>query len=211
MNQSTTIGKLAEALSKAQGQIEGARKDSKNPFFKSSYADLESVWTACRKHLSENGLAVIQTTEGTPESICLVTTLVHTSGEWMRGVLPICPIKHDPQSIGSALTYARRYSLASIVGVCQTDDDGEAAMSSHREKQVVTPLPASEFVSTDQFKEINRYISTDKMAEVLIKERLNISNILQIRKVDFEKILNWLKQRSEEERSNVKSRAVATA
>jgi ERF superfamily len=124
--QSAEIGKLAEALSKAQGAIEDAKKESENPFFKSNYADLSSVWKACRKHLSGNGLAVIQAVDLEGR---LRTTLAHTSGEWIASVYPIKPVKDDPQGLGSAVTYARRYSLAAIVGIAPAgeDDDGEGA------------------------------------------------------------------------------------
>jgi hypothetical protein len=124
---SESIGKLAEALAKAQGAMGGALKDSSNPFFKSKYADLESVWSACRKALSENSLAVVQTTDHADAGIRIITTLVHSSGEWVRGVLPIMAKDQTPQGIGSAITYARRYALAAIAGVYQTDDDAEAA------------------------------------------------------------------------------------
>lgn len=124
---SPEIGKLAEALAKAQGAMGGALKDSSNPFFKSKYADLESVWYACRKALSDNALAVVQTTDHADSGIRIVTTLVHSSGEWIRGVLPIMAKDQTPQGTGSAITYARRYALAAIVGVYQTDDDAEAA------------------------------------------------------------------------------------
>jgi hypothetical protein len=127
MESSPTIGALAAALSKAQAKIKGAVKDSANPFFKSSYADLESVWDACREPLTSNNLAVIQTVSLDNGISVLVTTLVHSSGEFVAGRLPLNPIKNDPQSLGSAISYARRYSLAAMVGIYQTDDDGEAA------------------------------------------------------------------------------------
>jgi len=126
---SASIGKLADALAKAQGEIEAAKIDSENPFFKSQYADLESVWNACRKSLSKNGLAVVQTLAGGLDNVSVVTTLVHSSGEWIRGRLVLKPTKADPQGIGSAITYARRYSLAAVAGVAPAgeDDDGNAA------------------------------------------------------------------------------------
>ncbi len=131
--QSPEINELACALAKAQSVITGATKDAKNPFFKSNYADLSAVWSACREALSANELAVIQTTEpvdtdGT--AINLRTTLAHSSGQWVASVYPVVPQKDDPQGWGSALTYARRYSLAAIAGVAPKgdDDDGEAAM-----------------------------------------------------------------------------------
>jgi hypothetical protein len=127
--QSETIGALAAALSKAQADITGALKDSSNPFFKSKYADLASCWDACRKQLAANNLAVIQTVSVNwerDESV-LVTTLAHSSGEWVRSELPIRAKDASPQAQGSAITYARRYALAAIVGLAQIDDDAEAA------------------------------------------------------------------------------------
>jgi hypothetical protein len=126
--QSEQINELAEALAIAQGQITGALKDSANPFYKSKYADLASVWDACREHLSKNGLAVIQTTENvSPDQVTVVTTLAHKSGQFIKGVLAMTPKDGGPQSFGSCLTYARRYALAAIVGVAQIDDDANAA------------------------------------------------------------------------------------
>lgn len=127
MNTSQSIGALAAALAKAQASITGAVKDSANPFFKSKYADLESVWAACRKPLTDNGLAVIQTTQPTKHGLMLVTTLVHSSGEWIRGYMPILAKDSTAQSQGSGISYSRRYALAALVGVYQTDDDAEAA------------------------------------------------------------------------------------
>lgn len=135
---STEMGLLFEALSKAQGKIENALKDKKNPFFKSSYADLASVWDACREPLSSNGLAIIQTIEGTKESMCLNTWVGHSSGQWMKSKLPLIVMKSDPQSVGSALTYARRYALSALVGICaDEDDDGEKAMGRKNQKEEI--------------------------------------------------------------------------
>jgi hypothetical protein len=127
--QSESIAALAAALSKAQADITGALKDSSNPFFKSKYADLASCWDACRKQLAANNLAVIQTTEVTESGTVLVTTIAHSSGEWMRGTLPVVTKDNGPQAQGSGITYARRYALAAIVGLAQIDDDAEAAQA----------------------------------------------------------------------------------
>lgn len=122
------VGKLFEALSKAQAKIIGAKKDTANPFFKSKYADLASIWDACRGPLAENGLCVIQTTrQAGDKGVCIVTTLGHSSGEWIRGELYLPSKESTAQALGSAITYGRRYSLAAIVGVCPDDDDGNAA------------------------------------------------------------------------------------
>jgi len=127
METSQELNHLAEALAKAQGSMGGAVKDSANPFFKSKYADLESVWNACRKALAENGLAVVQSTSGVEGGVAVTTTLLHSSGQWMRDTLALHPKEMTPQGIGSAITYGRRYALAAMVGVYQTDDDAEAA------------------------------------------------------------------------------------
>lgn len=126
--QSAEIGELAAALAIAQGEITGALKDSANPFFKSKYADLASVWDACRTSLSKNQLAVIQVpSTGDNGAAVVTTTLAHKSGQWMRGSIALMPVKSDPQGMGSAYTYARRYALAAMVGVAQVDDDANAA------------------------------------------------------------------------------------
>lgn len=128
--QSENIADLMGALAKAQGKMHGAKKDSANPFFKSRYADLNSVWEACREALSENGLAVVQTVrERETGDICLHTTLGHASGQWMASSMPI-RIKGDGknnelQMLGSSLSYLRRYSLAALVGVAPADEDDD--------------------------------------------------------------------------------------
>jgi len=154
MNMSPNINELITALSKAQGKIQPAAKDKKNPHFKSSYADLGSIWEACRAALSENGLAVVQTVETHDKQLVLVTTLAHSTGQWMRSEMPMIVQKMDPQGIGSALTYYRRYSLASIVGVAPEDDDAESAQQRRPvdvkprpvevKPQVISPAQASE-------------------------------------------------------------------
>jgi hypothetical protein len=145
MAHSELINELSAALSKAQGEMQAAIKDKVNPFFKSSYADLGSVWDAARPVLSKHGLCVMQTTEITPDGnrIIMVTTLAHTSGQWMKSFLPLNPAKNDSQGIGAAITYLRRYSLSAIVGVvCDEDDDGETAVGrgkAHNNQQQQPP------------------------------------------------------------------------
>lgn len=143
--QSEEVGELALALSKAQGMITGALKDSANPFFKSKYADLASVWDACREGLSKNELAVIQTTSGDCENVTIITTLVHSSGQWIRGSLTIKPAKPDAQAVGSVITYGRRYGLAAITGVAQVDDDGNAAVDAKKPTVKISKKVKDEF------------------------------------------------------------------
>lgn len=128
IQQSDSIAALAAALSKVQATVEGALKDSNNPHFKSKYADLSSVWAACRDQLTAHGLSVVQFPgEMVDNRMTMTTQLSHESGEWMRGTLSIPLTKTDAQGYGSAVTYARRYALAAVVGVCPEDDDGNAA------------------------------------------------------------------------------------
>ena len=132
MNQSESIANLIKALSIVQGKLTYAKKDSKNPFFKSNYADLESVWDACRSLLAENGLAVMQFPglySDLDKSMSLTTILTHTSGEYISQEMSVPVSKVDAQGAGSAITYMRRYALAAVVGVVQADDDGNAASS----------------------------------------------------------------------------------
>jgi hypothetical protein len=148
MLKSETIGKLTEALSKAQACIKGAITDSENPYFKSRYADLSSVWEACRIPLTDNGLAIIQTSTfwpENPEMVVIETTLSHSSGEFVTGVMAAKPVKPDPQSIGSCVTYLRRYSLAAICGVAPEDDDGNAATGKTQEKKPEPTKPSPQF------------------------------------------------------------------
>ena len=130
MTRSDSIAALAAALSKAQATMTSAKKDSTNPHFKSRYADLASVWDACRESLTKNGLAVVQLPGKDEAGYYVETVLTHSSGEFVSCKLHIVPIKDDPQGLGSSITYARKYALAAIAGIApdDSDDDGEAAM-----------------------------------------------------------------------------------
>lgn len=128
---SHAIGALAAALAKAQAELEGAKKDAVNPHFRSKYADLASVWEAWQAVGPKHGLAIVQTMEpAAANGVTLRTTLMHTSGEWVSGVLFVPASKNDAQGFGSATTYARRYALAAMVGIAPEDDDGNAAAAS---------------------------------------------------------------------------------
>lgn len=126
---------LFTALSKAQGEIQEAIKDRENPHLKSSYADLASIWRACREPLSKNGLSVIQIPVAKGMNAGCITQLSHISGQWVRGKLVMISKSPAPQDIGSVTTYAKKYSLAAFVGVAaaedDTDDDGEAGQNGY--------------------------------------------------------------------------------
>jgi len=184
MNQSETIAKLAEALSKAQGKMQGALRDSENPFFRSKYSDLSAIWKCAREPLSDNGLSVVQCTKIEDGKMILVSQLMHLSGEWIKSYYPVDAIKKDPQGWGSAMTYARRYSLQSLLGICaEDDDDGNAASYPPKQSRNDSPysspspkspdsLPAKENLKTNNFIEIINLIKklTDNLED---KEKLD--------------------------------------
>ena len=135
ITQSNEIGALALALSKAQGVMKHAIKDSNNPHFKSKYADLTSCLEAVREPLSKNGLAIVQLPSRSTEGLVELTTmLIHESGQWIGSTASTRVNKDDAQGMGSALSYLRRYCLMSVTGLGADDDDGEQAM--HRNLQM---------------------------------------------------------------------------
>lgn len=139
-DESETIGKLADALAKAQAVMKPAAKDSTNPHYNSKYADLASIHEACREPLSSNGIAVTQRVTSSMEGVRVSTKLIHASGEWMKDSLFLPVTQKTPQGFGSAITYARRYSLAAMVGIAaEEDDDGNAASA----PQAKTAPPAN--------------------------------------------------------------------
>lgn len=129
MKTSESLLKLAPSLLKAQKTITFASKDATNPHFKSKYADLESVIDAIKQHLNDNGITFIQTFSPSETSkLCLTTRLLHESGEWIEDTMTMPLQKNDAQGYGSAATYSRRYALAAITGLYQSDDDGNEAV-----------------------------------------------------------------------------------
>lgn len=127
MNSSESIKNLSEAFTIAQDQMTGAEKGASNPFFKSSYADLNSVINAVKAPLNRNGLSFIQHPVSTERSIGVCTRIMHVSGEWIEQEFYLPLTKADPQAAASLITYARRYGLQSICGIPAVDDDGNAA------------------------------------------------------------------------------------
>ena len=124
---SDSIAKLAAALVKAQAEVQNATKDSKNPHFGSTFASLISVLDAVKPVYAKHGLAIVQLPGMEDGHATVDTMLVHESGEWITGTSGAPLQKNDPQGVGSAITYLRRYSLASLAGIGQEDDDGNAA------------------------------------------------------------------------------------
>ena len=130
MMMSAELGELFAALAKAQLAMPIAKKSGVNPHFKSSYSTYADVWKAWAAAGPAQGLAIVSRVDAAsipPARLSLFTTLGHVSGQFVTEEYPIVPVKNDPQGWGSALTYARRYSLNTITGLADEDDDGNAA------------------------------------------------------------------------------------
>ena len=130
--QSENVTELAKALLNVQRTVQPATKDAENPFTKSWYASLNSVMDACRDALIENGIWLCQypVPVEQPNTLGLVTKLTHAeSGQWQSSLAVVPLPKADPQGMGSAITYARRYALTAMLGMVTEDDDGEGAQN----------------------------------------------------------------------------------
>jgi hypothetical protein len=152
MNKSESIKNIAGALVKFQASVSKVAKEANNPFFKSKYASLANILDTIQKPLSECGLAISQF----PDGNALTTIILHAdSGEWMESsyVMPVAK-QNDPQAMGSAMTYARRYALGSILNLnIDDDDDGEKAMGRQiPKKDELTPKHPSWAKAVDHLK-----------------------------------------------------------
>jgi hypothetical protein len=133
MNKSESIKNIAGALLKFHAEVGKISKDAKNPFFKSNYASLSNIQDGIREPLQSAGLVYSQLPSGENE---LTTILIHAaSGEYMESTYQMTPVKPDPQAKGSAISYARRYALAAILGLNVDDDDGNKASLPKNGKQ----------------------------------------------------------------------------
>jgi hypothetical protein len=130
MKMSETISELANALAKAQGAIDDASKTTANPFFKSKYADLAAVRFVIREPLAVNDLAIIQAPRVVEGGAEVETMIIHKSGEFMSETLFMPAGKSDAHGYASAITYARRIGLMSLLCLASYDDDGNTAVES---------------------------------------------------------------------------------
>jgi hypothetical protein len=142
--QSDNIADLAASLAKAQSEMGAVHKDQDNPYFRSKFAGLSTVWEAVKPALTKNGLSIVQMPGSDERGYFVQTQLLHSSGQWIRSTTYMKPAKEDPQGIGSLISYARRYALQAMVMACPDDDDGEAAMGrTASQKPAEAPKPAA--------------------------------------------------------------------
>lgn len=205
MNQSQEINEIAAALAKAQGQMNAAAKDSTNPHFKSKYADLASVWQACREPLSANGLSVTQTMDFVGEKQVLITTLFHSSGQWIKSTM-MMPVCSKPQETGSVLSYYRRYSLASMCGVYQSDDDAEIAQAPHRQQQSkAVHIEDSEILTKEEADAMDKMLNKVEDQEyisnlsIYVRDNMNVDSMYNLKRKDYQKIIHSITQKLKKE------------
>lgn len=158
MKTSESITEISKSLLKAQKEISAAKKGAANPFFKSKYADYNSVLEACKDPLNNNGITILQPHDiveiGDKQFSIVETILLHESGEFVSSRTKVEVAKqNDPQSLGSAQTYGRRYGLQSLVALPAEDDDGESAMNRKPKAASSFKKPAAKKVDSSGTKE----------------------------------------------------------
>jgi hypothetical protein len=193
MNHSEQINELATALAKCQGEMSFAAKDSLNPHFKSRYADLSAVWDAIREPMSKHGLSVSQLVDIHNDKPVLVSILMHTSGQWLKSVIPILNANNTSQGQGAGITYVRRYALAALVGCVQDDDDGETASKPAPQKKEA-PKPKVDCIVQGQadmleekLKQCSEKYSTNVRKRLNDLGYLNYLDIPQLKYVEIMK------------------------
>jgi len=178
-HQSDQISDLVKALVSAQMKIKGVEKSGKNPYFNSDYSELSDVWKACKDPLASNGLAITQTVDQDEHGPLLITTLAHMSGQWMKSYYPLMLTKKDSQGMGAAITYARRYALQAMVGICPVDDDGEAAME----------------LSDKDKDRLLKAIGSDEKLTTGLRKKFNVYNLTTINRAQFSETMKFLTTR----------------
>ena len=190
MKSSESIKNLASALCEAQAEMGGAVKDSKNPFFKSDYADLTSVIKAIKEPFANNGLSYTQFPTNDEGRIGVVTMLMHESGEYLEHSYTLPTTKADPQAAGSAITYARRYALQSIAGIPTADDDAESAMI--RKNQSKTAV-----VSPEQAEEIKSLLAEHGVDVKVFLKHFKTSSVDEMLAIHYSKAVSALKAKAD--------------
>jgi len=172
---------IAKALLDAQKEMGIAKKDSKNPFFKSSYADLNSIREACMPALNNHGIVVLQPTAYIDGKNFIKTILLHDSGESVESLTEIIYSKqNDAQSQGSGITYARRYGLQSLVNVGAEDDDGNKASQPQKQEKKEAPKQEKKYLneSSPEFQEAVKYLKDNGSIEK-IKMKYYVSETVE--------------------------------
>lgn len=169
MNTSDEINEIAKSLSELQGNMNPARKDKINPYFKSYYSDLPSLWEAIRDLLPENGLAVVQDAVTMEIGVSIITRVIHTSGQWIEfGPLIVPLAKNDAQAVGSAISYGKRYALGAALGiVAEVDDDGNKATQAAKKQENKRPIGNSKPITQEQVADLFDIIDCEERGKAI--------------------------------------------
>lgn len=179
---------LSRAMALAFAEIEGATKDKVNPHFKSKYADLASALDAVRPVFAKHSLAVTQETAPSEDGVIVETVVLHSSGEDRRfGKLYVPANKRDAQGFGSALTYAKRYSLLTALGIPTEDDDGNAAVASTK---------ASGKVSDEQFRQLQNAVDRTGADLARFCAYFQVPSLKEVPAARFQEALNALEAKA---------------
>lgn len=170
---------VLEKLMKAKTSIGTVKKDSKNPFHKSNYASLNAYIDASEEHLLENGLILIQAGNGSFTEPVIVATLIHPeSGQWLKSYLPILNPKQDSQGLGASVTYMRRYSIATLLGLVSEDDDGETASGRgkyDKQKKKEAPVEKTEEQRLKETEDLKKVLDMfDKEDKMLLMDYVKV-------------------------------------
>jgi hypothetical protein len=204
---SEQIDQLATALAKAQGEMPVAYKNSKNPFFKSMYADFESITNACVPSMSKYGLSFFQSITEEDDKSYLITVVMHSSGQWIKSKARIKPAKEDVQAFSSYNTYLKRICLSSIIGIAtgEADDDGNSAAEQPRMVNHYNQPPSSiqqvivEKISKDQLEQLEHDLDGYPEIKTKVIAALNLERLSDMPRPSFLKALNRIRELTQQE------------
>ena len=189
MNTSNEINELAAAMAIAQGQMGAAYKNSSNPHFKSSFADLASISDVIKQPLSDNGLSVVQFPINNEQGVAITTRVMHKSGQWIEESFGIKPVKAGPQEYGSLISYFRRYALAAIFAIPQTDDDANSMQLAAEAPQ--KPIDA---ITGDQVKALVNLLDGDEKLRAQLMDAHGISKLEHLQSNQFRPVYDKINQ-----------------
>lgn len=193
MNKSEQLNELAAALAKAQAKLENASKSSSNPHFKSKYADLAEVLNTVRPVFAEHGLSISQFPSYENGVVSVETILLHSSGQWLSGSISAPISKLDAQSVGSATTYCRRYSLAAVAGIAQEDDDGNNAVGHAPRAQ----KPAPAVITADQASNLRAAIEVAGLTEAQVCAMGRIDAIESLQATRYAGLMEYIQKQAQ--------------
>lgn len=184
MKTSESMVDLYKALIKAQSEFKVALKDTQNSFTNKNYADFQSVVDAAKEALTKNDLGFIQTPSISENGLILITRIFHASGQFFETSAPVKSIKEDPQSIGAAITYMKRYALQAALGIVASDedDDAEKAMGKNRDDRsaskadIITMLKKYQGIGIGE-KQVLSYLGISKPEEMKESDLSSLAKI----------------------------------